>query len=55
MPNKHLDTFLKTFGRLSQKVIWKWDSDEQPENVPPNVLLSKWLPQQDLFGMYTTK
>ena len=51
MPRKHVNTFLKTFAKLPQKVIWKWDSEDQPENVPSNVLLFKWLPQQDLLGM----
>jgi len=51
MPKKHVDTFLKTFARLPQKVVWKWDSDKKPANVPSNVLLAKWLPQQDLLGM----
>jgi len=50
MPKKHVDTFLKTFARLPQKVVWKWDSDKKPANVPSNVLLAKWLPQQDLLG-----
>ncbi|OXA46599.1 UDP-glucuronosyltransferase 2C1 [Folsomia candida] len=41
--------FLNVFGRLKQKVIWKYETDDV-SNVPKNVLLSKWLPQQDLLG-----
>ena len=26
-------------------IIWKWD-EEEVEGLPPNVVLSKWLPQQ---------
>merc|ERR1712071_505240 len=50
MPKEYVAVFLKTFARLPLKVIWKWDSDEKPENVPANVMLAKWLPQQDLLG-----
>ena len=52
MPKEYVAVFLKTFARLPLKVIWKWDSDEKPENVPANVMLAKWLPQQDLLGKY---
>ncbi|XP_021966720.1 UDP-glucuronosyltransferase 2B14 [Folsomia candida] len=40
---------LNVFSRLKQKVIWKYESDDI-ENVPKNVYLSKWIPQQDLLG-----
>ena len=30
-------------------MIWKWDEDSIP-NLPTNVILRKWLPQQDLLA-----
>ena len=30
------------------KVIWKWDMDIP--DLPENIKLSSWLPQQDLLG-----
>ena len=33
---------------LNRPVIWKWD--EEMDNVPDNVLISKWIPQQDLLA-----
>ena len=49
MSKERLDIFLETFRQIKYPVIWKWDSDTIP-NLPPNVLLKKWLPQQDLLA-----
>ena len=49
MPEEDLKAFLKAFAKLPQKVIWKWES-EIPPNLPPNIMMTKWLPQQDLLG-----
>ncbi|CAL8110081.1 unnamed protein product [Orchesella dallaii] len=35
------------FSKLKQKVIWKWDGD-LPGEIPANVKVAKWLPQQDI-------
>jgi glucuronosyltransferase len=49
MPDAYRRVFLSVFGRLKQRVIWKWETEEM-EDLPPNVKLSKWLPQQDVLG-----
>ena len=43
-------TFMNVFAKLPQKIIWKWE-DEEPEQLPKNIMMAKWLPQQDLLGM----
>jgi hypothetical protein len=50
MPNDSLQTFLNVFSRIPQRVVLKWES-EFPEDVPSNVMMVNWLPQQDLLGM----
>ena len=40
---------LSVFGKLKQKVLWKWETDHM-EGKPANVMLHKWLPQQDVLG-----
>ena len=40
---------LGAFGKLKQKVLWKWET-EVMDNKPSNVMLHKWLPQQDVLG-----
>ena len=40
---------LSVFGKLKQKVLWKWETDHM-EDQPSNVMLHKWLPQQDVLG-----
>ena len=50
MPEKKRKIFLNVFSKLKQRVLWKWESEKMPEELPKNVKLSKWLPQQDLLG-----
>ena len=40
----------RTFARLKQKVIWKWENPDRFTSVPNNTKLAKWVPQQDLLG-----
>ena len=49
MPEKYRQIFLNTFAKLKQKVLWKWET-ESMEDLPPNVRLIKWLPQQDVLS-----
>lgn len=41
---------LNVFGKLKQNVLWKWSGTL--ENVPDNVLIRKWVPQQDVLSKY---
>ena len=40
---------LNVFKKLKQRVLWKWETEQMPD-LPSNVKLSKWLPQQDLLA-----
>lgn len=45
---------VKVFSQLQYQVLWKYEED--PENMPDlpeNVRLGRWLPQQDLLGEWT--
>jgi len=51
MPGDKLAMFIECFRRLEQEgmmVIWKWD--KPIPNLPANVKLVSWVPQQDLLG-----
>jgi len=41
--------FLRVFENINMPVIWKWDTDVA-KDVPKNVLIKDWLPQQDLLA-----
>lgn len=43
---------LKAFSQLKETVLWKFESDrfEKSLNVPPNVIIRKWLPLNDMLG-----
>ncbi|KAG5867461.1 hypothetical protein JTB14_029020 [Gonioctena quinquepunctata] len=43
------DTIIQALSELPYNVIWKWDSDYLYDK-PKNVLVRKWLPQQDILG-----
>jgi len=48
MPRDKLEMFVEAFRRIKMSVLWKWDA-EVPD-LPDNVKLSSWVPQQDLLG-----
>lgn len=43
------DAVLRVFGKLKQRVLWKWEDDELP-GKPDNVMIGKWLPQDDILA-----
>ncbi|XP_020812796.1 UDP-glucuronosyltransferase 2B15-like [Drosophila serrata] len=49
LPQEIRDTLLKTFAKLKQRVMWKFEDDEMP-GKPPNVLIKKWFPQTDILA-----
>ncbi|XP_053653649.2 UDP-glycosyltransferase UGT5 [Cherax quadricarinatus] len=53
MPVQYRDLFIQAFRRLPQRVIWKYE--EELEDVPDNVMISKWLPQQDILAQGNVK
>ena len=50
LPKHYLDILLEAFGRLRQRVLWKFEGEL--EGAPDNVRSRAWLPQQDILGEY---
>lgn len=48
LPENIRKEILQVFSKLPQKVLWKWEGNMT--DLPPNVKISKWLPQQDILG-----
>lgn len=46
---KERETFVKTFGKLKQKVLWKFENDTLL-GKPDNVMTSAWIPQRDILA-----
>jgi hypothetical protein len=43
--------FIRAFAQLPYRVLWKWEADENSiADLPGNVRLGRWLPQQDILG-----
>ncbi|XP_061647218.1 UDP-glucuronosyltransferase-like isoform X1 [Phyllopteryx taeniolatus] len=49
MPEEKAQQFLGAFRQIPQKVLWRYTGVEL-KNVPKNVKLMKWLPQNDLLA-----
>lgn len=49
MQPEKLKIFLNVFRRLKQRVLWKWEDANMP-NQPDNVMVGKWLPQDDILA-----
>lgn len=47
--NNTLTTIIQVFGSLDYDVVWKFEDDTLP-NKPDNVMISNWLPQQDILA-----
>ena len=41
--------FIAAFAALNNRIIWKWDTAAS-DDIPENVLVRDWLPQQDLLA-----
>jgi len=50
IPETQRKILFNAFSKLKQKVLWKFESDSVPADLPSNVKLIKWAPQQDLLG-----
>jgi len=49
LSEERLQILMAVFGRLPQRVLWKFDRPALP-GLPPNVRLTEWAPQQDLLA-----
>ncbi|KAH8292132.1 hypothetical protein KR054_005999 [Drosophila jambulina] len=54
LPQETRDTLLKTFAKLKQRVLWKFEDDEMP-GKPANVLIKKWFPQPNILAHKNVK
>ncbi|XP_017073251.2 LOW QUALITY PROTEIN: UDP-glycosyltransferase UGT5 [Drosophila eugracilis] len=54
MPEEMLRLFLKVFGSLKQRILWKFE-DESIVQLPENVMVRKWLPQADILAHRNVK
>lgn len=50
MPDEKLNLFLEAFREIQVPIIWKWDTKQEIPNLPSNVHLTDWAPQQDLLA-----
>lgn len=49
LPKNELEIIIRQLGKIKQKVLMKWESDEAVD-FPPNIIVRKWFPQADVLG-----
>lgn len=49
LPKKELNILIQQLGKINQKVLFKWESDEKIK-FPSNIIARKWFPQADILG-----
>lgn len=47
--DKKREAFTRAFGKIKQKVIWKYEN-KTLLNKPENVMITSWLPQRDILA-----
>lgn len=45
-----LSALFEVFAKLKQRIIWKWDGAVVPPEKSENILMSSWLPQNDILA-----
>ena len=55
LPEEKLEAILKTFSKLKQRILWKWEDDGEMPNKPDNVMLRKWFPQASILAHENVK
>ncbi|XP_017775676.1 PREDICTED: 2-hydroxyacylsphingosine 1-beta-galactosyltransferase-like [Nicrophorus vespilloides] len=50
MPEYLRRMLIYVFRQLPQRVLWKWEADDDMHDLSDNVMLGRWLPQQDILG-----
>lgn len=46
-----LKTIVSAFRQLPYRILWKFDNDLGQVELPSNVRVEQWLPQQDVLGI----
>ncbi|XP_076249991.1 UDP-glucosyltransferase 2-like isoform X2 [Rhynchophorus ferrugineus] len=49
MPKELKQEIIKSFSKLKENVLWKYEDDTLTD-LPKNVKIEKWLPQQDILA-----
>lgn len=55
MKRDKIEIFLNVLGKLKQRVIMKYESDDLPAGKAENILMVKWLPQNDLLAQQNVR
>lgn len=48
-PVEKREAFIRAFGKLKVKVLWKYENDTLP-GKPDNVMINPWIPQRDIVA-----
>ncbi|XP_017779257.1 PREDICTED: UDP-glucuronosyltransferase-like [Nicrophorus vespilloides] len=49
LPKEKVQSILRALSKLKMKVLWKYE-DDKLEGKPKNVMIQKWMPQQEILS-----
>ncbi|XP_065082716.1 UDP-glycosyltransferase UGT5-like [Ochlerotatus camptorhynchus] len=49
LPKEKLNAILNVFRPMKQRIVWKFE-DESVKDLPSNVLIKSWMPQNDILA-----
>lgn len=49
LPSKYRQVLTRALGKVEQRVVWKYKGEVE-EDLPDNVLVREWVPQQDILA-----
>ena len=54
LPQEKLKIFFNVFSEMKQRIVWKFEN-ENIEGLPENVIIKKWMPQNDILAHKNVK
>lgn len=49
-PKERIKIIIDALGNVKQRVLWKYEKEVFDGNLPPNIMIQKWMPQKEILA-----